>query len=104
MLISFKPQFSNALSPISVKLSGSTTKKFFAKVKATYKSFGAGPGASDSYAKKAQKKNLKRVSYKYLAPYVSKNGHLCFIGYVNYYGGKEKGYRVFDATTKKIIA
>ena len=64
----------------AVKLSGSTTKKFFAKVKATYKSFGAGPGASDSYAKKAQKKNLKRVSYKYLAPYVSKNGHLCLIG------------------------
>ena len=88
----------------AVKLSGSTTKKFFAKVKATYKSFGAGPGAPDSYAKKAQKKNLKRVSYKYLAPYVSKNGHLCFIGYVNYYGGNEKGYRVFDATTKKIIA
>ena len=56
------------------------------------------------YAKKAQKKNLKRVSYKYLAPYVSKNGHLCFIGYVNYYGGAEKGYRLFDATSKKFLA
>lgn len=88
----------------AVKLAGSSTKKFFARVKATYKKFGAGDGAPASYAKKAQKKNLKRVSYKYLAPYVSKNGHLCFVGYVNYYGGAEKGYRVFDATSKKIIA
>ena len=89
---------------IAVKLAGSSTKKFFARVKATYKKFGAGDGAPASYAKKAQKKNLKRVSYKYLAPYVAKNGHLCFVGYVNYYGGAEKGYRVFDATSKKIIA
>ena len=88
----------------AVKLAGSSTKKFFAKVRATYKNFGGGPGASASYAKKAQKKNLKRVSYKYLAPYVSKSGHLCFIGYVNYYGGNEKGYRVFDTSTKKVIA
>lgn len=89
---------------IAVKLAGSSTKKFYAKVKATYKKFGGGPEAPASFAKKAKKQNLKRVSYKYLNPYVSKNGHLCFIGYVSYYGGAEKGYRVFDASSKKLIA
>ena len=88
----------------AVKLAGSSTKKFFAKVKDTYKKFGGGSGAPSSFAKTAQKQNLKRLSYKYLNPYVSKNGHLCFIGYVSYYGGAEKGYRVFDATSKKLIA
>ena len=87
----------------AVKLAGSSTKKFFAKVKATYKKFGGGASAPASFAKKAKKQNLKRVSYKYLNPYVSKNGHLCFIGYVNYYGGAEKGYRVFDASSKKVL-
>ncbi|MBE7068934.1 MAG: hypothetical protein E7386_00315 [Ruminococcaceae bacterium] len=87
----------------AVKLAGSSTKKFFAKVKATYKKFGGGSGAPASFAKSAQKQNLKRVSYKYLTPYVNKNGHLCFLGYVSYYGGAEKGYRVFDATSKKLI-
>ena len=88
----------------AVKLAGSSTKKFYAKVKATYKKFGGGSGAPSAFAKKAKKQNLKRVSYKYLVPYVGKNGHLCFIGYVSYYGGEEKGYRVFDATSKKLLA
>ena len=86
-----------------IKLYGKNNKKFSAMVRSTYKKFGGGPKAPGSFAKKAKKSNLKRVSYKYINPYVSKNGHLCFVGYVNYYGGAGKGYRVFDATKKKLL-
>ena len=87
-----------------IKLYGTTTKKFFAKVRTTYKKFGGGPSAPGSVKKKLIKKNRKRVTYKHLEPYIGKNGHLCFIGYVEYYGGAGKGYRVFDATKRKLLA
>lgn len=86
-----------------VKAAGSSTRRFFAKVKTTYKNFGGGSSAPSADAKKCRKKNLKRVSYKYIDPYIGKSGHLCFIGYVDFYGGSGSGRRIFDSVKKKSI-
>lgn len=85
-----------------VKAAGSSTRKFFAKVKTTYKNFGGGSSAPAAEAKKCRTKNLKRVSYKYIDPYIGKSGHLCFVGYVDFYGGAGSGRRAFDSVKKKI--
>lgn len=86
-----------------VKAAGSSTRKFYSKVKTTYKNFGGGSSAPSAEAKKCKTKNLKRVSYKYIDPYIGKGGHLCFIGYVDFYGGSGSGRRIFDAVKKKSI-
>lgn len=85
-----------------VKLAGWSSSKFLSRVKTTYKNFGGGPSAPATAAAKCVKANKKKATYKYVEPYVAKNGHLCFIGYVYYSGGQ--GDRVFDATAKKCIA
>lgn len=85
-----------------LKLYGVSSKKFLSTVKSTYKKGGYWAGKG-SEAKKNIKKSLKKVSYKYLDPYVGSNGHLCFLGYVYYYGGAGEGYIRFDAVKKKQV-
>ena len=85
-----------------LKLYGVSSKKFLSMVKSTYKKGGYWAGKG-SEAKKNIKKSLKKVSYKYLDPYVGSNGHLCFLGYVIYTGGAGEGYLPFDAVKKKQV-
>ena len=86
-----------------VKLYGISDKKFFSMVKSTYKKAGGIYVKSGSEAKKIRNKNLKRVSYKYLEPYIGAGGHLCFLGDVYYPGGAGEGYLPFDAVKKKLV-
>lgn len=85
-----------------LKLYGVSSKKFLSMVKSTYKKGGYWAGKG-SEAKKNIKKSLKKVSYKYLDPYVGSNGHICFLGYVYYSGGAGEGYTPFDAVKKKQV-
>lgn len=74
-----------------VKLAGSTDKKFFAQIKKAYKKdrFGVFKGIekqTDLSKKKAnkllaslRKKNLKRISYKYVDPYINSKGKLKWV-------------------------
>ncbi len=74
-----------------VKLFGSTDKKFFAQIKKAYKKdrFGVYKGIekqTDLSKKKAnkiltklRKKNLKRISYKYVDPYINSKGKLKWV-------------------------
>ena len=74
-----------------VKLFGSTDKKFFAQIKKAYKKdrFGVFKGIekqTDLSKKKANKlltklrnKNLKRISYKYVDPYINSKGKLKWV-------------------------
>ena len=74
-----------------VKLFGLTDKKFFAKVKKAYKKDKFGlykwvPSQTDlskkqanKLLKKLRKKNLKRISYKYIDPYVNSKGKLKWV-------------------------
>ena len=87
----------------AVKLAGSTSRKFYAKVKATYKNYKGGSSVPAADAKKIKKANLKRASYKYVDPYIGKNGHLCFVGSVKVYGGSGTANVLFDAVKKKSI-
>ena len=87
----------------AVKLAGSSHKKFYAKVKATYKNYKGGASVPASDAKKIRKSNLKRTSYKYVDPYLGKNGHLCFVGSVKVYGGTGTAKVLFDTVKKNSI-
>lgn len=74
-----------------VKAVGSTDKKFFNKVKKAYKKdrFGVFKGIwtqtgmskkqANKLLAKLRKKNLKRVSYKYLDPYINSKGQLKWV-------------------------
>lgn len=91
-----------------LKLYGTTKSKFFSSVKKCINKFGGGTKeASNKERKYCIKKNLKRASYKYVDPYINKNGHLCFVG--NFYwmnleeGDYNKSKFAFDTTTNKEI-
>lgn len=84
-----------------VKLAGSTNRKFKAAVKATFKKYKGGSSVPAAEAKKIIKTNLKRVSYRYVEPYVGKNGHLCFLGSVACHGGSGSATIPFDASKKR---
>ena len=86
-----------------VRLAGKTNRKFYAMVKATYKKYKGGSSVPASDAKKIRKANLKRYSYKYVEPYVGKNGHLCFVGSVKVYGGSGTANVLFDAVKKGTV-
>lgn len=86
-----------------VKLSGTTDKQFYSMLKTTFKNYNGGVSVPAANAKKIINTNLKRVSYKYVDPYIGKNGHLCFVGYVACYGGSGAAYKPFDAITHKPI-
>lgn len=68
-----------------VKLYGSTDKKFFAQIKKAYKKdkFGTKYGLSkkqaSKYLSKIRKRNLKRISYKYVDPYIDSKGKLKWV-------------------------
>lgn len=84
-----------------VKLYGFTSSKFISNAKAAYKAFGAGTSAPAETVKKCVNANVKRASYKYIDPFIARNGHLCFIGNVYFSGGAGKGNRLFDAFRRK---
>ena len=84
-----------------VKIYGFTSKKFISNAKDAYKAFGAGAPAPAETVKKCVNANVKRASYKYMDPFIAKNGHLCFIGNVYFTGGAGKGNRLFDAFSRK---
>lgn len=85
-----------------VKLYGISNKKFYSMVKRTFKFYRGGSSVPDSDAKKIIKANLKRVSYKYVEPYIGKNGNLCFVGVVKCYGGSGTAIVLFDAERKSV--
>ena len=85
-----------------VNIYGITDKHFFKQVRTTYNKcsfFGGGTKAEEDVLRH---KNLKRVSFKYITPYISKEGHLCFVAYCDYFGINSPGYLRFDATAKKM--
>lgn len=91
-----------------LKLYGTSKSKFISAVKKSIKKFGGGTSeASNKERKTCIKKNLKRASYKYVDPYINKNGHLCFVG--NFYwmnieaGDYNKSRFAFDTKTNKEI-
>lgn len=86
-----------------LKLCGVSSKKFFKMVRSTYKKIGGIWTKTGSEAKKCVKRNLKRVSFKHIDPYLGANGHLCFVGYVSYCGGMGEGNISFDAVKKKVV-
>ena len=86
-----------------VKLSGTTDKQFYSMLKTTFKNYRGGTSVPEADAKKIINTNLKRVSYKYVDPYIGKNGHLCFVGYVACYGGTGAAYKPFDGITHKPV-
>jgi hypothetical protein len=62
---------------------GISEKKFLEAVKNQYRNFGAGVDhASEASKKKIIKMNLKLASFKYVRPYFSEEGKLCFVGKV----------------------
>lgn len=84
-----------------VKLYGFSSRKFISNAKDAYKAFGAGAPAPAETVKKCVNANVKRASYKYIDPFIARNGHLCFIGNVYFTGGAGKGNRLFDAYSRK---
>lgn len=85
-----------------VKLAGFSTKKFYSMVKRTFKFYKGGSSVPAADSKKIIKANLKRVSYKYVEPYIGKNGNLCFVGNVKCYGGSGTAKVLFDAERKSV--
>ena len=84
-----------------VRLAGSSNKKFKAAVKATFKKYKGGSSVPAAESKKIIKTNLKRVSYRYVEPYIGKGGHLSFVGNVACHGGSGSAAVLFDAVKKK---
>lgn len=80
-----------------VKLSGMTDDAFFKKVKPLYTKFDNKEikRCNSKYEKNYVKKNMNKISYKYIQPYFGDNGKLCFIGYVNCTGGAGVSYEMF---------
>ena len=85
-----------------VKLYGLSNKKFYSMVRRTYKFYKGGSSVPANESKKIIKANLKRVSYKYVEPYIGKNGNLCFVGNVKCYGGSGTAIVLFDAERKSV--
>ncbi len=77
-----------------VKLWGSTEKKFFDIVKTLYKNLDKQFGQNYIV-------NNNTVSYKYIDPYIGKNGHLCFTSFLTGIPPDANSV-MFDTETKKI--
>jgi len=87
-----------------VRMMGMHDQGFFKLVKEIYadypKSFDEiEPGAS----KLADKANASKVSYKYITPFVSTEGNLCFVGYCYELGEPGMEYYRFDTTNMKMF-
>ena len=86
-----------------IKLCGLTDKEFFKKVKTIYTSYiekGIAEHQDYPNAKSFYEQNRKRVSYRYIDPYIGPDGHLCFAGYVTYIGGGGGAPVLFDSVTE----
>lgn len=85
-----------------IKLCGLTDKEFFAEVKTIYEAYnkeGITEYRDYPNVRSFFNQNLKRVSFKYIDPYIGSDGHLCFAGYVNYIGGGGGAPFLFDTVT-----
>ena len=80
-----------------VKMSGMTDDAFFKKVKTLYTKFDNKEikRCNSKYEKNYVKKNMKKISFKYIQPYFGDNGKLSFIGLVNCTGGAGVSYEMF---------
>ncbi len=83
-----------------VKMSGMTDDEFFKKVNAIYTKYDNKEikNCTTKHEKNYIRKNLKKISYKYIQPYFGDNGKLCFIGEVNCTGGAGCSYESFTVT------
>ena len=96
-----------------IKLYGITDKEFFDQVKKQYNKDAFGVmKVGKKYTKKElqrikklRKKNLKRVSYKYVTPYLTKWGKLDFVGSTYWYnlemGETGLGQSIYDEKTSE---
>lgn len=85
-----------------VKLKGMTDDSFFETVKRIYNAgiyYSNAEKASDFYINK----NLERVSYNYVHPYVNKSGNLCFVSSVYGIPPTDQDYVRFDTSTLKAL-
>lgn len=82
-----------------IRLYGTTDAKFFKSVKSYYSSI----IKSEGYTEKEKNYLLNRVSYKYINPYLGKNGHLCFTAkFLDEDEGTEPV--IIDIKSKKFLA
>ncbi len=88
-----------------IKLCKTTTKKFYAKVKKIYNNdFYKKYIKKFKYSKSEHTKyNLKHISYKYIDPYIGKNGHLCFVAKVYGVPPVDSDTLRFDTKSMKVI-
>ena len=80
------------------KLYGLSDKKFFKLVKEIYKNCWLTNSTDNYYYESDLEENLKRVSYKYITPFVNEDGTLCFIG--DCYRRLGDGGMAFNTKTK----
>ncbi|GEM_PF-5222718 len=78
-----------------VKMWGSTDKKFFSIVKTVYKKVG------NQFGILSYLLDNNPISYKYIDPYIGKNGHLCFTCFMQGIPNEDHAVKV-DTKTKKI--
>lgn len=78
-----------------VKMWGSTDKQFFSIVKTVYKKVG------NQFGILSYLLDNNPISYKYIDPYIGKNGHLCFTCFMQGIPNEDHAVKV-DTKTKKI--
>ena len=85
-----------------LKRIGKDTDEFFDDVRETYANWW---DANYSYLSQEydymNEHNISRASFDNVEPYLSSDGHLCFVGYVECIGGADKSLICFDADAKQ---
>ncbi len=84
-----------------VRARGKSSAAFLNKVRAIYRQFDKSISVGWKVERGLNRTNLQRVSFKYVTPYVSPKGHLCFVGYVMNLGIPENAYFRFDTVNGK---
>ena len=84
---------------------GLTDEEFFDKVKEAFIKFGDGVNTTGKSAEECIKENLNRLSYKYIKPFISSKGHLCFEGEITCIDHMQEAYdtMLFDTANGKEI-
>ena len=85
-----------------VKQQGLTDSAFFSTVKKfydTYKNTNSIYSTDPNY-KKWYQENYDRMSYDYITPFISSDGHFCFVSFnMRVYGGSDCAHVIFDTVT-----